>query len=53
MSSYGPINNKKRYLILSKGPTQSLDDATLNVEYSITEQQKNFCLSLHSNESCS
>ena len=40
MSSYGPINDKKDILILSKSPTQGLDDATLNTDYSITEQQQ-------------
>ena len=43
MSSYGPINDKKDILILSKSPTQGLDDATLHTDYSITgQQQKKF-----------
>ena len=44
-------NNKKDTLILSKGRTDRLDDATLTSgkEYSMnfTEDKKNFCLSLH------
>ena len=48
------IDNKKKYfLILGKGPANSLDDITLiaEKEYStnFTEQQKKLCLSFHYN----
>ena len=46
---------KKDILILGKGPTDGLDDATIipEAEYSIniTKQDKKFCLSLYYNES--
>ena len=49
------VNNKKKDILnLGKGPTGESDDTTLTAgkEYSInfTEQQKNFCLSLHYNK---
>ena len=46
-------NSKKGILILSKGPTQGLDDTTLTGEYSINflGSQRKFCLSLHCNGS--
>ena len=48
-------NRKKDILILSKGPTDGLDDTTVTAKagYSInfTEQQQNFFLSLHFSES--
>ena len=58
MNSSAHIDNKKKdILILGKGPTQGLDDATLTAEkmYSInfTEHNKKFCLSLHYNEAYS
>ena len=54
MSSSAHVDNKKKdTLILSKYPTQGLDDTTLFTEkeytISFTEQHKKFCLSLHDN----
>lgn len=55
MSSSLHINNsnKKDIFILGKSPTYGFDDVTLTAEkrYAInfTEQQKQFCLSLHYN----
>ena len=50
MSSSSHIDNKKKTLVLGKGPTQGLEH-TLTAEkmYSInfTVTNKNFCLSLH------
>ena len=55
-SSAHTDNTKKDILILGKGPTDGVDDTTLNAEasdYSVnfSEQQKKFCSSLHYNES--
>ena len=52
MSSSAHIDNKKKNIVLGKGPTQGLEH-TLTAEkmYSInfTEKNKKFCLSLHYN----
>ena len=56
MSSSVHINNKnKDTLILSRGPTQGLDDTTLTAEakcpINFTQPRKRFVLSLHYNGS--
>ena len=54
MSSFEYIDDKKKdVLILSKDPTDVLDDTALTAEKeyptNCTEQQKKFCLTLHYN----
>ena len=53
MSSFMHTDNKKKDILILKGPTQGLHNTTLSVgkEYSVifTEQQNKFCLSLHYN----
>ena len=53
MSSSVHADNKKKKLILGKGPTQGLDGTTVTAEklhsINFTENNKKFCLSLHYN----